>query len=392
MSLQSHAATAMGFEYDRIFMLQKADGDKNMHVPHFPSMCLFTTELSPSNDKPEKVLVKFGLDHTFDQPDKKLPKEEEVLEIPLNPDITGLKTLEYQLHKVATKGYVMPEYMCKWFSDRFGFEVRLHYTGANKRPIVGSLNPNAPQTFVGDPDPKIEANRQLSPNGGWLDGIKASVGNAISTVASYTGADAYKGIDDGLTFADIAAFLVVNNKSFIDVDSRLDADIDMEKFRPNIVVDGADDAWVEDYWAEIAIGPESNGNRIAFTSNCARCASINVDYETGRPAEGPQGQLLKSMQKDRRVDPGHKYSPIFGRYGFLSQKNGQRPSQPITISVGDEVRVTRKNERRTHFCKSKIYSIPLLYNLSIYMNSERNSPCPIPDSLTKRTDWPGLGT
>lgn len=350
----------MGFEYDRIFMLQTVDGDKNMHVPRYPSMCLFTTELSPSQENPEKVLVRFGLEYTFDQPDKKLPKEDEVLEIPLNPDVTGLKTLSYDLHKVSTKAYVMPDHMCKWFSDRFGFEVRLHYTGVNKRQIMGNLNPNAPQNFVGDPDPKIAANQQLSPSGGWLGGIKAGVGNVISTVASYSGVDAYKGIDDGLTFADIAAFLVINNKSFLEVESRVETDIDVEKFRPNIVVDGVDEAWVEDYWAEIAIGPELSGNRIAFTSNCARCASINVDYETGRPAEGPQGQLLKSMQKDRRVDPGHKYSPIFGRYGFLSRKNGQRPEQPITISVGDEVHVTKTNERRTHFCKFELYHVLLL--------------------------------
>lgn len=349
ISLQSHRTTAMGFEYDRIFMLQRVQDDKNMHLPHFPSMCLFTTDLSPNADDPDKVLVRYGLDHTFDQPDKKLPKEEEVLEVPIKPDVSGLKQIEYKLHTSVAKAYVMDDKVCKWFSDRFGFAVRLNYIGMNKRQVLGNLNPNAPRAFVGDPDPKKEAEKHTPPNGGWLHGFTATVGGVLGTVASYAGIDAYKGVEDGLTFADIAAFLVINYKSHLDAQDRVKADIDVEKFRPNIVIDGADDAWVEDYWAEISIGPEERGLRIAFTSNCARCASINVDYATGKPAEGPVGQVLKSLQSDRRVDPGSKYSPIFGRYGFLSQKNGLRPDKPITISVGDEVQVTKTNERRSHF-------------------------------------------
>lgn len=362
MSLPSHRASAMGFEYDRIFMLQRVKDDKNMHVPHFPSMCLFTTEFSPGSESPDKLLVRYGLDYTFDQPENKLPKEEEVLEIPIQPDVSGLQKIEYKLHTTTTNAYVMSDKICKWFSDRFGFEVRLNYIGLNKRQVLGNLNPNAPRAWAGDPDPKKDAAKQMSPAGGWLDGFKAGVGNIVGTVASYTGMDAYKGVDDGITFADLAAFLVVNYKSHLDVSGRVQTDIDVEKFRPNIVVDGDAtecDAWSEDYWGEIAIGPEERETRITFTANCARCASVNVDYQTGKMHEGSEGQLLKSMQSDRRVDPGFKYSPVFGRYGFLSQKNGLRPDKPITISVGDEVRITKRNDKRTHFCKFKFLSIDL---------------------------------
>ncbi|KAK5077009.1 hypothetical protein LTS08_007563 [Lithohypha guttulata] len=349
VSLQSSQATAMGFFYDRIFMLQRVKDDKNMHVPHFPSMCLFTTQLSPSDAHPDKVLVRFALDHTFDQPEKRLPKEEEVLEVPLAPDVDGLKTVEYTLHQTVTKGYVMPEKMCKWFSDRFGFEVRLNYIGGNKREVLGTVNPNAPQVYVGDPDPKkAAAQKSSSSDGGWLGGIKAGVENLVGTVASYAGVEGYKGVNDGITYADLAPFLVVNWKSFLEAQERVGTTIDMEKFRPNIVVEGAEDKWEEDYWNEISIGSEESGSRIVFTANCPRCASINVDYATGRPAEDAQGQLLKSLQSDRRVDPGMKYSPCFGKYGFLSQKNGMRPTHPITITVGDVVEITKKNDRMTH--------------------------------------------
>lgn len=352
----------MGFEHDRIFMLQVVKDGENMHVPRFPSMCLFRTEFAPNNGNPEKVLVRYALDHTFDQPENKLPKEDEVLEVPLQPDVTGLKTIEYALHTTTARGHVMPDKICKWFSDRFGYEVRLNYIGGNKREVLGNLNPNAPRAWAGDPDPKKEAAKQMSPAGGWLDGFKAGIGNIVGTVASYSGIDGYKGVEDGITYADLAAFLVANYKSHVEVARRVQTDLDVEKFRPNIVVDGDDEecaAWSEDHWGEISIGPEERGTRIAFTANCPRCASLNVDYNTGKMGEGPEGQVLKSLQSDRRVDPGFKYSPIFGRYGFLSQKNGLRPDKPITISVGDEVQITKRNDKRTHFCKFRPLPISL---------------------------------
>ena len=162
VSLQQHEATAMGFDHDRIFMLQRVSDDKNMHVPHFPSMCLFTTELSPA-ENPTKVLVRFGKDHVFDQEDKKLPTDEAVLEIPLIPDVNNLEKIDVNLHGAQTSAYTMPADMCKWFSTRFGFEVRLNYIGASKRPVLGNLHPDAPRSYVGDPDPRTTINNTASP-------------------------------------------------------------------------------------------------------------------------------------------------------------------------------------------------------------------------------------
>ena len=320
-----------------------------MHVPLFPSMCLFTTELVPP-ENPEKILVRFGLNHTFNKPEQTLSDKDGVLEIPVKPDLEGLEQVSMVMHNAPTSAFLMPAEMCQWFSDRFGFEVSLLYIGSNKRPVLGSLNPNTPRAYVGDESPKKAAEAPSS-SGGWLDNFKTGLGNIVSTVGTYAGMDPYKAVEDGLTFADIAAYLVSNHKSHLDVEQRVGTEVEEEKFRPNIVVDGAEAPWEEDYWGEIAVGDEEKGTRIAFTANCARCASINVDYNTGRMAEGGKGKVLKSLQSDRRVDPGMKYSPVMGRYGFLSSKYGVRPAEPVTISVGDEVQITKLNERRTHFCK-----------------------------------------
>jgi len=189
--------------------------------------------------------------------------------------------------------------------------------------------------------------------------------------------------NSGITFSDCAPFLVVTLSSLAQIhprlrdtespDSRDDEPIEMDvkKFRPNVVLDG-DPAtpWDEDFWGELTVAPTSsslepdigaqkengfdkeNGSelskkqiRIILTANCSRCQSINVDYETGRIAAGPSGSVLKKLMKDRRVDKGAKYSPIFGRYGFLENWKEVVGS----ISVGDEVVVSRRNPERTVF-------------------------------------------
>jgi hypothetical protein len=60
------------------------------------------------------------------------------------------------------------------------------------------------------------------------------------------------------------------------------------------------------------------------------------------------------MQRDRRVDPGMKYSPVFGRYCFLTEEDGES-----VVRVGDEVVVRRVNEERTKFGEYRVPEITL---------------------------------
>jgi uncharacterized protein YcbX len=129
--------------------------------------------------------------------------------------------------------------------------------------------------------------------------------------------------------------------------------MDITKFRPNIVVASSNKRWDEDLWGEIALGPSSPEPyaKTILTSNCPRCISINIDFATGKPGEGATGEVLKQMQRDRRADKGSKYSPIFGRYGFLVTEGGSVVGDGREIKVGDEVAVTRRNGERTTFGK-----------------------------------------
>ena len=192
----------------------------------------------------------------------------------------------------------MPANINTWFSDCFGYEVILAYTGDG-----------------------LGIKKQDERTQGWLETMKPIIPRQINAV----------------NFSDGAALLVTSEASLEDLHPRLGGEpAVLEKFRPNIVVDGLG-AWDEDFWGELTVFPLDV--RIVLTANCSRCTSINVDLDKGRMGEGESGKMLKKMMKDRRVDTGSKWSPIFGRYGF--------PTKGGEIRVGDEVHVSRRNDEHT---------------------------------------------
>lgn len=253
-----------------------------------------------------------------------------------------------------------------WFSACFGFEVKLVYLGPHLRSVLGNLSPNAAST----------AQAGAAGTGkGWLGAITGMVASLAGSGSGGVGSDE-NGREretreeagkerEGITFADVAAYLVITEESLADVSSRLPAQerpMDITKFRPNIVLAGSPGAYDEDFWGGIRIsspgttandgnddgGSTGNAAKIILTQNCARCVSLNVDYATGKIGTGESGKVLKKLMKDRRVDAGAKWSPIFGRYGFLD-----RGGEGKIVSVGDEVEVTKRNEERTTFGKRR---------------------------------------
>lgn len=279
---------------------------------------------------PELALFRQGIDSngTFTVTYSPSDGRNKSLEIQLEPELVHLDEVDLQLHRSPTKGYKMPERVNTWFSECLGYDVMLLYIGPNRRPVLGNLLPNASQN-----------NGAVSRS--WMSSITAS---AQSFIAS-------KDVEEvGLSFADVAAYLVITEESLRDVDSRLQdgTKMDVTKFRPNIVLAGGGEAYEEDFWGSITINAKNRKEssevaEIVLTQNCGRCVSINVDYSTGKSGTG-EANVLKKLMKDRRVDKGNKYSPIFGRYGFLkSAGEGQ------AIAVGDEVTVTKVNKERTTF-------------------------------------------
>lgn len=155
-----------------------------------------------------------------------------------------------------------------------------------------------------------------------------------------------------ITFADCAPYLVTSMTSLDNVSARLqDKPMDMTKFRPNIVISGAETAFEEDFWIELTINNNNQNkaeNRLLLTANCVRCTSINVDYATGKMGKGEEGSVLKKLMKDRRVDTGARFSPVFGRYAFMSTTTGKEDAgEGMEVRVGDEVVVSGRADARS---------------------------------------------
>lgn len=358
---------------------------ENMHIPNFPEMGLFQTsiEISKSQSDTGKVVVTYNPPSTSDNQTEEYKSKPKRLEIPLEPETKDLRSFTVMMHQSPTTGYDMGPTYNDWFSARFGFPVVLAYLGTNTRSVLGTLAPAKrnkeswwriwQQELVLPGNGNKSLDKWLVPASlsylvlhavGWCH-ARIEAGNSSAGAISITTVGlallwtvvnifVNRRHEARIGFADCAPFLVISQTSVEDVSGRLAGEerVDVTKFRANIVVSGAEAAFEEDFWAELEISGSSDGSnggdggegrvRLLLTGNCVRCSSLNVDFHTGKMGTGESGSVFKKLMKDRRVDRGARYSPVFGRYSFLGREGvGGR------IRVGDEVRVSRRAEEYT---------------------------------------------
>jgi len=125
-----------------------------------------------------------------------------------------------------------------------------------------------------------------------------------------------------LSFADGFPFLLTNDASLRDLQKRCPASVQMEQFRPNMVVTGAT-AWEEDTWKVIRIGD------VIFdvVKPCSRCIFTTVSPEKGQ--KHPAGEPLKTLQSFRTAQDNGDVD--FGQ-NLIPRSSG-------VIRVGDEVEI-----------------------------------------------------
>lgn len=317
---------------DRTFSLQKVhnDGTKKAYetllVGYVLELSLFGVRIEfdgrNENHETGDVIV------SWNRPAEKVVDEklgpgpiEDEIRFPLKPSTNGLSQIDIDLHGSRTTAFDMGDHTSRWFSERLGYEVRLAYMGESSRPVLGSLAPHS---------------RDALAKAGWMNRLKAMLPFSLFTYPA-----------ERLVFNDIAHYLVVTEESNEYVTSILEdgCEMDITKFRPNIVVKGAPGPFVEDFWGELSF---DSGVQMPLTGNCYRCQSITVDFNTGKTATDDRGSVWKKLNKTRRVDKGAKWSPIFGRYGYCFGSSVGK-----SITVGQKAYVTRVNSQRTFFGKSK---------------------------------------
>lgn len=130
--------------------------------------------------------------------------------------------------------------------------------------------------------------------------------------------------DDAVSFADAYPILIANEESLTDLNSRLAAPVPMNRFRPNLVVSGAD-AFAEDGWKQIAIG----GVIFHAVKPCGRCVITTIDQTRG----AKQGvEPLRTLAGYRIPKRSVKKKILFGQ-SLIAENIGE------IIRVGDMIEV-----------------------------------------------------
>ncbi|HEY5940229.1 MAG TPA: MOSC N-terminal beta barrel domain-containing protein [Gemmatimonadales bacterium] len=117
-------------------------------------------------------------------------------------------------------------------------------------------------------------------------------------------------------FADAFPFLLISEESLADLNRRLADPLPMNRFRPNLVVVGAE-PYGEDGWGRIDIG----GVRFQIVKPCERCLVTTTDQATGERGKEP----LRTLATYRKV--GNDL--MFGQ-NVVHENTGR-------LRVGDEV-------------------------------------------------------
>jgi uncharacterized protein len=104
-------------------------------------------------------------------------------------------------------------------------------------------------------------------------------------------------------FSDGFPLLVASTASLADLNARLAARgvaaVTMDRFRPNIVLDGLQ-AFDEDNIGEITIATAEGSATLRLVKPCARCSMPNVDPKTAETSNEP-GDTLAGFRADDRV-------------------------------------------------------------------------------------------
>jgi uncharacterized protein len=108
-------------------------------------------------------------------------------------------------------------------------------------------------------------------------------------------------------FPDAYPLHLCSIESLADLNSRLTQPVEMTRFRPNLVIEGAP-AFAEDGWAGIRIGEWE----FPIGAACKRCSVTMVDPETGERGLEPMRTLSGFRKKDKKVEFGQYLLSVDG--------------------------------------------------------------------------------
>lgn len=127
--------------------------------------------------------------------------------------------------------------------------------------------------------------------------------------------------EGSLAYGDAYSFLIVSSASLADLNSRLATPLPMNRFRPNIVLDGCT-PYQEDHLDALTV----SGIRFYGTTLCLRCAITTTDQMTGERSKEP----LRTLATYRRTHEG----VVFARNYNHSGTGTLRVGDPVQVDPG----------------------------------------------------------
>jgi uncharacterized protein YcbX len=128
-----------------------------------------------------------------------------------------------------------------------------------------------------------------------------------------------------VTFADAYPVLLISQASLEELNRRLPAPLPMNRFRPNVVIDGVP-PHAEDAMARFRSGPVV----LRGVKHCTRCATTTTDQLDGSrdPAQEPL-RTLKTYRDDRKLK-----GVTFGQNCVIETGAGERLTVGASLSIG----------------------------------------------------------
>jgi uncharacterized protein YcbX len=134
-------------------------------------------------------------------------------------------------------------------------------------------------------------------------------------------------------FSDGFPLLVVSTASLAELNRRLATEgheaVTMQRFRPNLVIEGLEDAHGEDFVDTLAIDSADGEVVIKLVKPCGRCSIPDVNPQTAQ-----QGHVVADTMQAYRAEPRIGGALAFGQNAVIVSGFGHR------LRVGSQVRAT----------------------------------------------------
>lgn len=137
-----------------------------------------------------------------------------------------------------------------------------------------------------------------------------------------------------VSFADGYPFMLIGENSLVDLNEKLETKIPMNRFRPNIVVSGAE-AFAEDRWKKIQIGETV----FRATKPCARCVVTTIEQSRGEVGGKEPLKTLATYRTAKDLFPNELESLGLDKNYVLFGQNLVAENFSGKIAIGDEVEI-----------------------------------------------------